>query len=104
MKEGGLSYEVEVLTVNGQGDEINWATDTHPINDGVTLLLQYESLDSLLFCSESLVFTDAETCLFVCLLFERDFHQVQVDLSAGEAWPQPLQCEAISCRSESSNK
>ena len=100
MKEGGLSYDVEVLTVHRQGDEIILSKIGSPTRSRSMMVSHsfYDMSHLILSCSvQNHWFSQMQklVCLFVCLLFERDCHQVQVDLLAGEAWPQPLQCEAI---------
>ena len=89
MKEGGLSYDVEVLTFNEQGDEIILLKIGPPTINIDTLLpghsFYYESLDSL--------FLLTTVCLFVCYLRSGE-PRYKVDLLDGEARPQPLQFEA----------
>ena len=95
MKEGGLSYDVEVLTFNEQGDEIillkigpptvahrrSILTSSFPVTPYTMSHL------ILFFCSQPFV------CLFVCYLRSGE-PRCKVDLLDGEAQPQPLQFEA----------
>ena len=94
IKEGGLSCDVEVLTVNGQRDEMN-LLKIGPRIDWTCCHATF-SLDSLLFCSQPFFLLHGNRnafSLFVCL-FER-WSPVEVNPLNGEAGPQPLQFESI---------
>ena len=92
MKEGGLSYDVEVLTFNEQGDEIILLKIGPPTEAHRRSILTHSFLVTPFTMSHLILFFCSQP--FVCLLFEILAPRYKVDLLDGEAQPQPLQFEA----------